>query len=107
MGRCSSTPSEGGLVRHQEISPPLEETSTHSKASAMSEGQGKTDFDHYLEVNNVTVAMAKEKFEQFDELKKDNYELKRLNEELKKENEGLRQRCVFVNHIIFMMFKRN
>lgn len=102
MGRCSSTPSEGGPVQHQEISPLLEETSTHAKASAMGEGQRKTDFNHYLDATNVVVAMAKEKFERSDELKKDNYELKRLNEELKKENESLRKRYVFVNYIIFL-----
>ena len=104
MGRCSSIPSEGGLVQHQEISPLLEET--YAKASVMGEGQGKTDFNHYLEANNVTVAMAKERFEQSDELKKDNDNLKRLNEELKKENESLRQRYVCKLHI-FCLFKHN
>lgn len=91
MGRCSSTPSEGGLARHQEISPLLEETPTHSKASAMDERQQKTDFNHVCEVNNTMMMMVKEKFDHLDELRKDYYKLKKLNEEIMTENESLRQ----------------
>lgn len=101
MGSCSSTPCEGGPVRHQEISPLLEEASTHAKASAMGEGQGKTDFNHFLEVNNTMVKMAKEKFEHLDELWRKYSDLKRLNEEITTENESLRQRYVIVLYRIF------
>lgn len=107
MGRCSSIPSEVGLVRHQEISPPLEEVLIHTKASAMGEGQEKTDFNHFFEVNNAMMKMAREKFEQSDQLKKDNYELKRLNEELKKENESLRQRMNNDSEMIHRGYQRN
>lgn len=111
MGPCSSTASEGGLVRHQEISPLLVETSTHNKASGMSEGRRKTDFNHFLEVNNTMVKMAREKFEHNDELWREYSELKKLNEEITTENESLRQRYVTVFFRTFSMckinFKRN
>lgn len=107
MGPCSSKASEGGLARHQEISPPLVKTSTHNKASGMSEGREKTDFNHFLEVNNTLVKMAKEKFEHNDELSRKYRELKRLNEEITKQNESLRQRYVTVFYRTFSMFKIN
>lgn len=107
MGSCSSAPSESGLVRHQEISPLLEETPARAKDSAMGERTQKTDINHFLEVNNTMVKMATEKFEHLDELKKDYNELKSLNEQVMKENESLRQRYVFVSYIIFSMFKNN
>lgn len=95
MGPCSSKASEGGLARHQEISPLLVETSTHNKASGMSEGREKTDFNHFLDVNNTLVKMAKEKFEHHDELRREYDKLKRENEKITAEKESLRQRYVF------------
>lgn len=91
---CSSAPSEGELVRHQEVSPLLEETSTRAKASAMDQGQEKTDFNYFLEANNSMVKLAKEKFDHVDQLRKEHRELKRLNEEIMTENASLRQRYV-------------
>lgn len=95
MGHCSSAPSESGLIRHQVISPQHpEETPAHTAASAMNERSHKTDFNHYLEVNNSAVKIVKEKFEHFDDLLKDFCELETFNEQLRKENESLRQRLV-------------
>ena len=94
MGQCSSTPVEGDLVRHQQIYPQhLEGTLIHAEVE-MAEGSQKTDFNSYLEANNILVKMAKEIYERFDKLNYDYCKLKSSNEQLIKENESLRQRYV-------------
>lgn len=93
MGRCSSTPVEGDSVRHQQIYPQHpEDTLIHAEASEMAEGSQKTDFNSYLEANNIPVRMAREIYERYDKLNNDYCELKSSNERLIKENESLRQR---------------
>lgn len=92
MGHCSTTPV---LVRHQQISPQHpEDTLIHAEALEMAEGSYKTDFNSYLEANNVQVKIAKEIHERHDKLYYDYCELKSSNERLIKENESLRQRYV-------------
>jgi len=98
MGRCSSTAVEGDLVRHQQISPQHPEDTLihliHAEASEMAEGSQKTDFNSYLEANDVQVKMAKEIYERYDKLYYGYCELKSSNERLMKENESLRKRYV-------------
>ena len=60
----------------------------------MAEGSHKTDFNSYLDANNVQVKIAKEIYERHDKLYYDYCELKSSNERLIKENESLRQRYV-------------
>lgn len=88
MGTGSSGLIEGGLIAHRE------ENREHPD-SGMGESNTKTDFDFFKDANNVTLKLAKEKYEQYNELRKRYSELKERNKEITAENESLRQRYDF------------
>lgn len=91
MGLCSSNLTELGLFTDQgeDHNYPGQ---PQSSASAMSEPSAKTDFTSFLEANNAMVQLAKNKFQQFDELRRDYHDLKRRYQDITAENDSLRQR---------------
>lgn len=91
MGSCSSAPSESGLVRHQEINPQYPDQA-QAVASAMGERTQKTDFNYFMEATNAVVKLAKEKFEDNDALRKQNFDLETKYKQIMEENQSLRQR---------------
>ena len=96
MGLCSSKLIEEGLFADQEEDHNYPEQ-PRSSDSAMGETSAKTDFAFFLESNNTMVQLAKEKYERFDDLRRNYSELKRRNQELTAENQSLRQRYDFLN----------
>ncbi|KAL9965718.1 hypothetical protein ACROYT_G029560 [Oculina patagonica] len=92
MGSCSSAaPSEGALVRHQEINPQYSDQ-TQAETPAMDERTQKADINYFMEANNAVVKMVKEKFEDYDALQKRFYDLDASYKQSKEENQSLRQR---------------
>lgn len=90
MGNCSSDTTDGGLIPHRDIEqrqPPQIQVTD----SAMGD---RSDFNNFLEANNCMMKMAKDKYDQYDDLKRQNRDLKRRNEEIVAQNENLRQRFV-------------
>ena len=95
MGQCPTTLGDCSLARHQQINPEHpEDTPIHVETSEMAERSPKTDFNSFLEANNIAVKMAKEEYDRYDKLYYDFCELKSSNERLMQENESLRQRYV-------------
>ena len=80
MGSCSSGRQiECGLICDQEI---------HS-GRTMGE---RSDFNDFLEANNCMLKMAKEKYHQYDDLRRSHREMQEKNDKLTAEIETLRQR---------------
>ena len=90
MGNCSSQPIEGGLIPYREF-----EQRQPSQIEATDSAMGdRSNFNDFLEANNCMLKMAQEKYDQYDELKRQNRDLKKRNEEIIAQYENLRQRYV-------------
>lgn len=90
MGNCSSQPIESGLIPHREL-----EQRQPSQIEATDSAMGdRSNFNDFLEANNCMLKMAQEKYDQHDELKRQNRDLKKRNEEITTHYENLRQRYV-------------
>lgn len=90
MGTGSSKAIEGGLSPHREF-----EQRQPSQIEATDSAMGdRSNFNEFLEANNCMVKMAQEKYDQYDELKRQNRDLKKRNEEIMTQYENLRQRYV-------------
>lgn len=80
MGSCSSGGQiECGLISDQE----------EAKDSTMGE---RSDFNDFLEANNCMLKMAKEKYDQYDDLRRSHLEMQEKNDTLTAEIATLRQR---------------
>ena len=91
MGSCSSGGQiEGGLISDQEVHPehPVQ---TEAKDSTMGE---QSDFNNFFQANNRMLKMAKEKYHQYDDLRRSHDEMQKKNDGLTAEIETLRQRYV-------------
>ena len=90
MGNCSSQAIEGGLIPHREF-----EQRQPSQIEATDSAMGdRSNFNDFLEANNCMLKMAQQKYDQHDELKRQNLDLKKRNEEITTQYENLRQRYV-------------
>lgn len=90
MGNCSSDTTDGGLIPHrdtEQAQPPQIQVTD----SAMGD---RSDYNNFLEANNCMLKMAKDTYEQYDDLKRQYRDLKRKNEEIMAQYETLRQRFV-------------
>ena len=89
MGSCSS----GGQIERSLISDlevhPEHPVQTEAKDSTMGE---RSDFNDFLEANNCMLKMAKEKYDQNDDLRRSHREMQEKNDKLTAEIETLRQR---------------
>lgn len=95
MGGCSSTGQyESDLIPEQEAQR-RSEVYTEAEDSAMGE---RSDFNHFMELNNTMTKMAKEKFERCDEVWRSHRQMKKENERLTVENGRLRQMYVKQNY---------
>lgn len=79
------------MVGHQEVKPQHPDQ-TQVTTSAMGERTQKADFDYFAEVNNAMLKLAKEKFEDYDELRKRYFDLEASHKQIMEENQSLRRR---------------
>lgn len=90
MGTFPSKAIEGGLIPHREF-----EQRQPSEIEVTDSAMGdRSDLNDFLEANNCMLKMVRKKYDQHDELKRQNRDLKKRNEEIMSQNENLRQRYV-------------
>lgn len=90
MGTFPSKANEGGLIAHREF-----EQRQPSEIEVTDSAMGdRSDLNDFLEANNCMLKMVREKYDQHDELKRQNRDLKKRNEEIMSQYENLRQRYV-------------